>query len=482
MNNIIKLSSFLSSWVHNGLLTVIILPFIVLCLFLYPHSDDYWSVIFLKKYGFWQSQVEWYYAWFGRYTMVFIMNIHAVLFTNGYEWMYKIYPLIAINGIIGSIYFLLRTLYRELLPTIKYWQWSLWLLFIFLYKAPKISESLYWMVAVVNYTYAFPCILLFFSLLFRYFFEEHYKNYKIFLLLCFLIIFIIGLSEVSMFIFILLFCSFIFLFIIHNKKIPPVQIIMMIMLVLCCSLVVIKAPGNSIRTSMYIRNSLPTHDLLFSVKSSIKLAVSYVFFEWFRDSVLPWVSLLFVAFNHEYVKKLKDHPIFRSHPLILAFISWSIIVAAFFPGYWSMGGPLPERAINLIYLLFLVLYFFNLQNFLIFLNKHHLLTVFSSSKLISSIAMIMILLLMTRENGIKTAVMDLISGDAKIYESEMQIRITELRACKSDTCVVLPLSRYPKSLVVQELNKNPNSWPNDVYEQKFDKKAIILSNINELNK
>ncbi|HNW96930.1 MAG TPA: DUF6056 family protein [Bacteroidales bacterium] len=463
-------------------LIIIIIPFIILCFYALPHSDDFWFKIYYEEYGFFGSFKAWYLNWFGRYTFILIMNIYNIL---GFEpIIYKLFCIIFQVLFYISLFNFIKILLSEK-DKITLHIFSLSVYIIFLYQMPRISEGLYWLAGSVIYFLPISFTLIFYTILINYtenkWVKSKNKKLYYFIVLCVLAFIIIGLSEVAM-----LFLTFSFFVImvfktIKNKKVNFKFLLLFAIIVFSC-IIVFMSPGNTIRSaSETMLFHKKAHDLLYSLKESVLITSSYLIFEWLRDSIILLFTILYIPYGiSQYNKNTVFNKISGIHPLIMIGISIFSISFLFFLGYWNLGGPLPERAVNFIYFIFIILWFINLQfviNFILkkkLCNKNYNEGFSLNLKFIYGIIILIIVLNFSQENNIKYAFSDLFSGNAKKYEIEMNQRKRYILKSKADTCILAPLKNKPHSLFVTDLNHQMHYWPNDVYEKFYNKKVIML--------
>ena len=82
-----------------------IFPFIPISFFNNPSIDDFCFFVKTIEKGYWNSQIEWYSTWTGRYFSTAILSIYPLL-TKSFL-LYKIVPLILLGLFFLATYILI---------------------------------------------------------------------------------------------------------------------------------------------------------------------------------------------------------------------------------------------------------------------------------------------------------------------------------------------------------------------------------------
>jgi hypothetical protein len=474
-----KLNKFFNAYAEKLFLVFLVfmvLPFVVLCFYAVPNADDLWFGFNYQNYGFIGSFKVWYLSWFGRFSFVLIMNLYNALGAG--NMMYCFFCLALLCVFYFSLYRFIKVAF-EIKQCVKNHIYTLIFCLIFIYKMPVISEGFFWLSGSVIYVFPASLIILFFSFLISFSLFTAKKRKLFYFLLCVLAFFIVGLSEVAM-LFMnlsLIFIQLIKLF--YNKKLSK-SLLFIWMVVIISSLIVYLAPGNHIRelseTQYYGKN---IHDIFYTVKNAMIATVSYLLFEWLRDSLLLLCTVLFIPVAiYQIRNNTQWFRLCSINPFLTSVASVFCIFIMLAMGYWNIGGKLPDRAINFIFYIFIFLWIFNIQSIMNYFVKD--LADFKISgtstyyRLVTLMVVLIIVISLSGENNIKIAYTDILNGQAKTYAFEMKERHNKLADNKSDSCFVPELQYRPSSLFVTDLKKEAHTWPNDIYEKVYNKKLIKL--------
>jgi hypothetical protein len=82
----------------------------------------------------------------------------------------------------------------------------------------------------------------------------------------------------------------------------------------------------------------------------------------------------------------------------------------------------------------------------------------------------------------RTAVEDLISGEAMAYEKERSARMEYMEMAKGDSVWVEPYRHFPVSFLSSELGEGPGQWYDNLYAQYFGKRFVHLKETKENRK
>ena len=164
------------------------------------------------------------------------------------------------------------------------------------------------------------------------------------------------------------------------------------------------------------------------------------------------------------------------HPIPAFLVLIGITYIGFFPAFWSMGEPPPLRTVNVIYFFYIMLWFYFMLSLFLYLNNDN------NSTLISD-PLIIILIIATgtlylKENNVKLAYNDWLSGRAKSYNEQMNKRYQMIQKFKSnhnetDTLVVPKLKNTPKTIFFKDFtSNNVKNWRNTSYAKYYQIPAI----------
>ncbi|MFZ1323528.1 MAG: hypothetical protein WAT71_18400, partial [Ignavibacteria bacterium] len=137
----------LNNLLNNSLLQIfflilMVIPFIILCFYNQPTPEDFVFGLETKKLGFLKAQEFFYNNWSGRFFSYAVLSLNALLFV--FIGGYKITSLLLMLLFFSSIYFLVSEFFKDKLNQKEIIVFSFSIIFLYLYKAPSVSEGFYW--------------------------------------------------------------------------------------------------------------------------------------------------------------------------------------------------------------------------------------------------------------------------------------------------------------------------------------------------
>lgn len=438
-----------------------ILPFLIISIFINPSADDFCYNNISRDVGYWNTQLDAYNGWTGRYFSTAVLSIRALV--SGSFIIYKIIPVILLILLFISIYHLSSSIFLTLKKR-NHYILTFFILTLYLIQMPAPSEGFYWLAASITYQLSIILSIFLISFFIKYL-ETHKKKYLIIsILFSFLVI---GLNEISMlFINSLIGVVFIYKSIQKQKINYPISILLIFMVIF--SIIVIFSPGSAARGGTYPNN----HQFFYSIYKTISATKSNLG-DW-----LPTI-IVFLLIFFEYFDKnisLLTPKIFIVNPFIPFIIVFSVPFIALFPIYWSLNW-VPSRSVNLIYFFFLIGLIY-LTFVLYFKLKSENSNFLSYTKWVKYFLFILIFIRLGENNNIRIAYSDLLSGRAYKYDRELRDRYKAIQNNEKDTLVIPKLTSLPKTIHFEDIRSNPKHWINQCYKSYFNQKEIILkSNI-----
>ena len=450
-------------------LIITLSPFLYLAKFNHPSADDYCYTSKASYLGFVATQVDHWQTWSGRYTATALLSIFPVDHNDLFG--YRLLPILLFISFGFSILFFLKSLFPKG-SNYDICALGFVIFFLYIFKAPNITEAFYWLAGSVTYQAASILTLFLFSVILSLLHQNvKWKKYFLTALGSLLGIFIVGLNEVSLF----YLCTILFLWLIirvyFTSKIDWGFIIIVATTILAAS-ISISAPGNYMRIDNTI--NADQFNLPYSISSSLELAF---------DAIITWLPLLLLmlvifwgSFRRLALQTRDYYQTFRInglHIIALIFFLFALMSLGYFPTFWTQGGEPPSRTINVILFLFLCgsvgLILISLKVFgekINFLPKVHF--------LIKTIAVgIIFSYIYIYTNNIKSAFKDIAYGKAFNYDKEMKERYRILENCKGGLCgLPLRLTSYPPTIFAYELALHPLEeiyWYNSCLKDYFYK-------------
>ena len=464
----IKENVFVIDMLFLSLAFLLVFPFFILTYYNNPSIDDYSFVFLVKKLGFFGAQHNWYTTWTGRYSSMFILSLHPLLFKS-----LALYKIISA----GIIFFTIQAFYRLinlLFKTINFKSkliFALLFSFAFFSGMPSLVQGIYWEPGSITYQLANILLLNLIINLTRLIARTTNKLSLLdFGTNSLLVIIIGGLNETSMLLTVVLVGFLIGVDFLLRKKIN-FSLIKLEGIAVLCALAVLLAPGNEGREASFVPEN--SKDFFFTISSSFTTAWEFIL-NWITTTHILITSLFFsflfiLSFNKDQELKFKVKWYF---PFILAITGYIFIAISISPGYWALGEPAPSRTINVSYWIFSCFWIVTL------LSVFQLLIPFLlkiKKRIIYMLATGCIFLLFIVQNdSYNTAVNDIVRGTAYKYNQEFIERDFLMRTCESKTCSIPSFTAFPSSIFNEELPADDSDWWNHVYGLYYNKETVHL--------
>lgn len=449
------------------------LPVLLLSFFTHPQNDDYAHAMYTRSFGLWGGAVRWYYVWTGRYFSCFVLGANPLIF--GSFTAYKIVIAVFILIMILSLYYFISELTSRKWSIKHRFIAALTVFVLYLSQMPGIAEGIYWMAGSLTNLGGVVMMLFLFGLLIRINRTPPGKLRFLFISLAVFLIFAIsGTHELAMIYTFVILTTMVIIHVIKNHRLNPLWTFFTGVSFLC-SLVVILAPGTKVRSHL---QTLPV-DYLWTSLSSTVLHGSTDFALWLFKSPLLLIAALIIPFI---VRMSKE----RTSPVIHPLLSVPLFLALFFGSYFTSYqgvGVMEARTLNGIYLLFVIGFFFNVYNTVVYL------TVRAGKKppdppwyVVTALSVLVLLIFPVTDSNVKTAYADLLDGTAYRYDQELYARYAAIEACPHYVCEVEPLRNRPKTIfwfdnaIDKKTDMNSEFWLGykKTYAAYFNKYVIIL--------
>jgi len=450
-----------------AILLLSILPFLILNYFNQPTSEDFFYGEETARIGFLDSYRVLFKYYGGRYFGYLLMMINPLYLKSiaGYK---------ALTFLLMILYFYILYLFvSEFTKKSLSFRYriiiSLSIFFLYLYSMPSVSQGFYWYFSAIFYHIGLSLILLF-SIFYNRQSEKTQPGLKtLYVFLCGITIAAIaGSSELTAAtIFLLIIILFLKSIFIDNKF---NWVVLFLLIVTFVSVyIAYTAPGNTQRANQYTTN----HNLIYSIESAITYAASEII-SWIFLSPLLILTFILIPVLSNLVNHQEKQNIFAISPIYsLASLLLIIFVNTFLP-FWSAGISPYGRIVNVIYFIFLIGWFYNVVVLISYFKKRFNFNLSRLPKYSYSIALVLIIVFMLKDNNIKTAYTELLGGDAYNYDKELNDRYNFILESKSDTVVVDSIKNVPKSFFLFDIFPDPDVFYNKGYAMYFNKKAIYI--------
>ena len=470
-----KLNNLLNSSLFQIIfLSLMVLPFIILCFYNQPTPEDFVFGLETKKLGFLKAQEFFYNNWSGRFFSYAVLSLNAMLFV--FISGYKITTLLLMLVFFSTVYFFVSEFIKEKLNHKEIFLFSLSVIFLYLYKAPSVSEGFYWVTASVIYHLGFILIctfLIFYHKLTKHNAQRTTHNALSIVICSLSVIGISGSSEITG----VLFLMILSIILIHNfykeRKISKELVLFGVIFVISFSIAILSS-GNNLRASASFPND---HNFYYSVLNSFTLVFKKLLQWIFLSPLLPITIILIPLFN-----KISDSNtesgsrLFRIKPIYSLLLIPVFLFVQNFIVTWNTGTLHYGRTLNISYLTFLILWFYNVIVVLNFFKLKYKKENFRIPVILNLSSYILIILFLYLSNNIKIAYSEVISGEAKRYNQEMNDRYEKIRNSNDENIKIDKIENVPQVFFLYDISEDPNNIYNIWYKEFFGKESIVLKN------
>ena len=458
---------------------LVLLPFLLLCYYNHPATDDFMYANVASDLGFWEAQIYWYKSWAGSLLPSAIMSLNPLMHSTFIG--YKIMPLTGLLVFILTFYYFVHTITGFSLTKSKKWTIVFAFFISYVYYLPSVIQEFYWVTSVVSYTLPTIFFMIFILQLFLINNKPDSKNKRILLLS--LLIFLIMQGVESYMIFMTAFILVVFFFsVIINKKIKK-EFMILIVVAILSALFVLVSPGIYIRSGAFPQVQNFGLHLAIAMWSSFKGTLGFLVH---RSLLILLFSVLLLPYLDIIIERSKDtvnRPIPILHPALAFVMMIAFPMIFLFLSCW-VGGGMPDlgRVPNTAYFYFLLGWLYMLYCSLSWLKCKYSIGFnginFQITRwLVSGI----IILSLFMQNNIRAAYGDLLTGRAAKYAKELNARYETISACQADTCIVPPLTIHATSLSNPGMDITTDPKLNTAYSIFFKKKVILLSSESNKN-
>ena len=424
-----------------------------------------------------------YYTWQGTYSSIFLMSLQPNAIS---EKLYFLTCIIMLSMLIGSHFFLFRTLFTYYLKLPK----NLWIslalsvLFLSIQILDSAGAAFFWFNGAVHYVFMHSCMLFLIALLLLFLKSTRKEVQVLYLLLsCFLAFVTGGANYVTALLTpVLIAMLALFCLLYKNKK--GLLCLLPFFIALAGLFINAAAPGNAVR----MENQIDSMEPLEAIYQSFLYAVEGIG-NWTNIYVIFFVLLLFPFLIAALYETNFHFPL----PGIPVFLSFCLISASYTPSLYSMGHVIIfERTLNIMRMSYYLLLFLNLvyltgwltekirnydstSQFPAFLQQLKKSCIRSFS--LSMTVFFFCLLLFSNKDNVSSlsAMHSLGKGYAKSYHEESLNRIALLSMDGTDEVWVPNFSVCPPLLNPQSLSSDPNEYPNPTIAQWYGKTTLHLS-------
>jgi len=441
------------------ILLYILTPFLILFYYNQPVNDDFYFAVEFRQFGFFNAISNYYFQFGGR--VVALIHLSFVDFLISHIFWFRIIGVIFVLIHLYSVFYFLKTLFNknELKLNFTFFVFFVIIELLFL---PTPQQGFFWFTGMVAYILPFSYLL--FTLSFYLKYNENRQKKYYFLTLLFLAL-ASGSHELIAFILIsilVLFKLVGFLQSNYNLKIYSFEIVI-ISILIPILLIVILAPGNSQRELGIVNNNSFLTSIIISLKTLFLLVI-----KWLQNGVIISISLLFISVISQ---KKYFFSNLKINNFILAVIGFIFILLFTILASLHFGGDLPYRVLNITFLLFIFFYFITIWLFISLLNNKFRIT---ELNLIYKFLIMIFLIFQLKDGKIRIAYKDILSGDAKQFSKEWDIRNLNSKNNKGKELIVNRISVCPESICCDDLKEDSSNWRNRCYSGFYEIKNIKI--------
>lgn len=453
------------------------LPFLTLSFYNHPTGDDYGMTNLAKMWGFWGSQVHWYYEWKCAFVNTMLMSVNPLVV----NWFfgYKVIPFVFILIFIFVFYMFINALTGNYLRASQKWAIVFGFFTAYLYCVPSVWEAFYWMTSITSYQVSTMLSIIFLIILFKFQHTNGLKNKFVFFLAILVVLIMQGAESYMVFM-----AAFIpilaVLGIIHTKRFNNLFIVLFIAAA-ATAIFVLTCPGIYARAKAFPAYVSPETEGIFghfarAIQGSFTGAMSFL---WGKSLTLFLFSIILLSIYEKILAENKQHnrlniPILNP---VIAFLLMLILPMIFlFPACWMSGGLMPYagRVTNSAFFIFLLGCMYWLFCTWAFVRKKYTAVDLLTSKRIQWIAAFLIVVTFLFPNNIRAAFGDLLTGRASDFNTALNQRYKIIEKCQSDTCFVPPITMHPASIWFTDMTDSITGEENTRYGFYFGKKALLI--------
>lgn len=453
---------------------VSIVPLLIVGFYNHPSMDDfYYGTLTAHAWtesGSWMEVLkaalktvhDTYFEWQGTFSGIFLMSLQPSVFG---ECWYPLGTMLILSSLFIGIFSLVRTLNQEFLQLRKS---HIFLVFLTLFTfsiqlVPFPRQSYYWFNGSAFYTLFFVLSLMLWSMVWR--LPKMQSKSLVFFgttLSCLLAFLVGGGNYVSALQSVLVLGNLTFYQIVKKgKNILPMALILMVLL--CALTISILAPGNGLR-----QKEIPIHPSLLKATMMALYHSSIYVFKWTNLYVLGMLTFLlpFIA------QTLANHSFSYKKPWLLPMGSFLLFSAGFAPSLYGMGN-LPERVLNINFLLFVLLATINAFYFTGWYFQKHKPAKPANYLFVGSL-LLLAAFVQNPDIAAKEAVQSLASGQIQKYDAEANQRLKPFQDKSIRTVVVEPFTVQPSLLYIQDFDREPTNWKNESAAAFYGKDEVLL--------
>ncbi|UOQ97391.1 hypothetical protein MUN81_19405 [Hymenobacter sp. 5317J-9] len=460
-----------------------ILPFFGLCWYAHPSADDFLQATAVRKYGH-LGYLRYMYGWWsGRYTAVVGWSYFNPVSYGRLGLEYKLVCGLMLALLLVSLVVMLRGLLQGAgFAARQCWQMGAGAFLLLVYYLPSTAEGFYWLTSTFNYL--LPMLLLFLAVGALAAMTHATTAARLYYhgLVAGLLFLTVGCNETVAVP--VLFTVWAVAGVVSWEQKRLVGFPVALVVSAGCALAFL-APGNTMRLH---GAPIGQPGLVASVQATFLFA-GYCVLNWLGNGVVVVVTLLLVpAFAR--LARLPQLPLNRltRHPWLLTLLVPAFLVAGLFPSFWVRTAPAPLRALNELYMCFLLCWMLAVYAWVAFAVGRAggpvslRLPGFARWALL---AWLPFTFLTDYDNHLRSgghrlstnnsllAYRDLLHGTAARYDAQLTARYQYLRNSPTLHPQVRALPEPCITLLYGDISPDSANWGNRAYADFFRKKTIV---------
>lgn len=443
-------------------------PLLVLSFFNHPSAaDDYCFADTALKHGFWQAQIFYYDGWTGRYFSNFL--VHGTPLVWGWYDGFRLIPLLAVTGLLASIYSLLSELLRGQSKQTLILATAI-LFFISIVSLQSSVEAFFWTAAVASYTVPTALTFYLIAVIIRWYrLRDGFIKSLTVVWAGFLVFAIVGSSETNLIVLVLLLLALGAYRLLFQQKLDWFLGVLIIVSFIS-SWLLFRAEGNAIRMGGNPHGG----EFINSLVSSLGWLGMSLGLWLLKTPVIP-LSILYVPLALRLLRP--NSPVrylFQVPAGIVTLVYIGLLGALIFPSYYGIGMPPAFRTMNVFYYFALYGWFYVLTTWVYFANRQSWrVERFTVPVSVPVLMVIWVGAAIWFSQPLKLMYNDLLRGHAATFNREMNERREQLLQPGKEV-KLKPLSIQPPSLFVDDIKEDPEYLWNRCQAGYYGHQKLIL--------
>ncbi|MEO8068588.1 MAG: DUF6056 family protein [Flavobacteriales bacterium] len=446
------------------LLTVSLLKHAWLARYCHPMADD-WSYAYqgqaFRLLPWLQGE---YLNWNGRYFSNILIGQGPLVLGLDALWLYRSVPVLLMLLTVVGAYAFVRSISRGVLSRSDEWTAALLFFALFIQGMPDIREGFYWYTGAITYQLGNILALFHAARVLR----SQERTWASTVVDALLLAIVMGCSEVHM-ILMVVFHGLLITWRWRRGATIRKNGLWLLAVALLCTVAVVLAPGNAVRSALFTGTHDPLHSLWMSALQSVRFGLT-----WMSNPVLLLLSFLYIPAVRSFAQR---SPLFAKafhlKPWMSTLALPAIIFLCAFPAYWGTGILGQHRTVNVAYFFFLPLWFINLTvwDVHVFQRKWVRWPRLTQPMLVGVLVAVLGFFNLYGNGG--RASRDLVTGKAARFDGQVGARYPVLEQAREndDPIVLRAIADPPESLYLLELREDPNDWVNQCYALYFGVKG-----------